>query len=156
MRRALSSPFTFFFKFVFPALWLAVGSFALIRAVADSDTKHVFLVVLFIIVWTGVPTLINYWNNFPLKKAYLGDGVLRISNYITEIKIPLSNIDDVRASAYPWMGWWRWPPYRVVITLKSPTEFGDRILIIPGYFYKDVVDELWSAIAAETRPARRI
>jgi hypothetical protein len=79
----------------------------------------------------------------------LRDVVLVVSNYVREVKISLMNIDDVRASAYPWMGWWRWPPYRVIITLKQSTEFGKRIMIIPGFYYKDVVDEIRDAIKTQ-------
>ena len=151
VKKTISSPFTFFFKFVFPALWVAIGLFVLFRSVLDPNTKDLFLVILFLIVWTGVPTLINYWNNFPLKRVHLDDSLLYVSNYVEEITIPLSSIDDVQASAYPWMGWWRWPPYRIVITLKNPSEFGEKILIIPGFYYKDVVNELRNAMDAQSR-----
>jgi hypothetical protein len=149
MRKTISSPFTFFFKFVFPSLWIATGLYVILRALLEPNAKNVFATVLLFAIWAGVSILIDYRNNFPLKRACLRDGFLFVSNYVREVKISLMNIDDVRASAHPWMGWWRWPPYRVIITLKQSTEFGTRIMIIPGFYYKDVVDEIRDAIKTQ-------
>jgi hypothetical protein len=148
MKKRISSPFTFFFKIVTPSLWAGLGIFALCRALFEPYTGQLFATVLFLIVWTAAPLLTNYWNNLPLKKVSIDNESLYVSNYIKEIRIPLSSVDDVKASAYPWLGWWRWPPYRVVIMLEDYSEFGNKILIIPGFYYKDVVHELRNALAA--------
>jgi hypothetical protein len=136
MRKSISSPFTFFFKAVCPSLWIAIGLYAFLAVLLDPNTKDRFVILLLLVVWTGVPTLINYWNNFRLKKAYLSDEFLYVSNYITEVKLSLTNIENVQANAYPWMGWWRWPSYRVIITLRQSTKFGKRIMIIPGFLLR--------------------
>jgi hypothetical protein len=149
MRKTISSPFTFFFKVVTPSLWIAIGLCVALATLLNANTKNVFATMLLIVIWTGVSTLIDYRHNFPLKRARLSDDSLYVSNYVREVKISLTNIDDVKASAYPWMGWWRWPPYRVIITLKQSTEFGKRIMIIPGFYYKDVVDEIRDAIKTQ-------
>ena len=149
MRKRISSPFTFFFKVINPILWAGIGLFALSRAVLEPYPGELLAMVLFLMAWTGVALLINYWFSLPLKKVSIDNESLFVSNYIKEITIPLSRVGDVKASAYPWLGWWRWPPYRVVIVLKDSSEFGNKILIIPGFYYKDVVQELRNALAAK-------
>ena len=68
---------------------------------------------------------------------------LRISNYVKEIKIPLFEVKSIGKSGGN--DWWRWPPVRVVVLLKEPSEFGDKIMFIPGYLASDVVADLESA-----------
>jgi len=152
MRKAISSPFTFFFKFVSPALWISIGLIALFNAVREPNlsTEKRISIMLFLVVWTGVPTLINYWNNFPLKRVYLSESALYVSNYRQEIRVPISSIHEVHSSG-SWFTSWRWPSYRVIITLKEPSEFGNRILLIPGFYYKDVVREVEEAVHAQRR-----
>ncbi|HWO01221.1 MAG TPA: hypothetical protein VNS63_18320 [Blastocatellia bacterium] len=152
VRRTISSPFTFFFKVVTPSLWIAFGLCVTLSALLDPSTKNVFAIIALFVMWTGVTTLINYRNNFPLKRARLGDGVLVVSNYVREVRVSITNIDNLEASGCTWRaGWWRWPPCRVIITLKQSTEFGKTIMIIPGSYYKDVVDEIRAAIETQRR-----
>src|SRR4030095_3388608 len=149
MKKRISSPFTFFFKVVTPCVWTGIGLFMLSRVFVEPYNRETIAIILFIILWTGVPFLINYRNNFPLKRVSLGSEFLFVSNYIKEIRIPLSKVDYVEASS----GWWGWPSHRVVIMLEDLSEFGDKILIIPGFYHKDVVQELLTALAAN-RPTR--
>lgn len=58
-------------------------------------------------------------------KALSVDGrFLYVSNYVDEITIPLSQISDVTEN--------RWVKgHPVTIHLKSPSEFGDKIVFLP-------------------------
>src|ERR1700752_1291736 len=107
MKTKLSSPFTIFFKIVFPCAWLGLFLIALINAFVESPgielTWQVFLLCLCI----GISFGIFYWNNFSVKRVYLDDRFLHVSNYIEEVSIPLGLIDNVKATGGG--SWWRWP-----------------------------------------------
>jgi hypothetical protein len=155
MKKSISSPFTFFFKFILPSLPVAAGVFALIAGIIIAPIKDIFVGILFVLVWIGIPTVINCYNNLPLKKVYLDDGFLYVSNYVKQIRIPLSEIDDVKATGNPWAGSWRIPLYRIVIRLKHQTEFGEKILLIPDFYYKEVVCEIMSAKNSQADKSER-
>lgn len=137
MRTPLSSPFTLFFKVILPCAWLGLGVFALTRAFLEPSELEFIGPVLLLCVWLGVSIVVFYWNNFPVKRVFLDDQFLQVSNYIKQISIPLELIESVRASGGG--SWWGLPPYRVIVTLKATSEFGNEIKFIPGSYYKDVV-----------------
>jgi hypothetical protein len=132
MRKVISSPFTFFLKFVFPGGWLAPGLYALAQGPAGAAG-------IFICLWLCVSLLLFRWSVFPLKKVSLGEGYLRVSNFWREVAIPLSAVESVQAVGY---GWPSWHLPGVVVRLRAPSEFGARIRFIPGRYYRDVVAEL--------------
>jgi hypothetical protein len=137
MKTTLSSPFTLFFKIVFPCAWLGLGLVALINAFVELRGIGLIRPLFLVCVWVGISFAIFYWNNFPVKRVYLDDRFLHVSNYIKQVSIPLAFIDNVKATGGG--SWWRWPPYRVVVTLKSTSEFGNEIKFVPGPYYKEVV-----------------
>src|SRR5215207_7164443 len=114
MRKVISSPFTFCFKFVIPCGWLAAGFYAL--AQGPSGAAGVF-----ICLWLSVSLLLFRRGMFPLKKVSLGDGFLRVSNFWREVDVPLSEIESVKAVGY---GFIRGPVPGIIVRLKTPTEFG--------------------------------
>jgi hypothetical protein len=82
-----------------------------------------------------------------LKKVYLAGDTLYVSNYLRQIRIPLSEVASVEVSRI-----WAWQPRTVVIKLRWPTEFGRRIVFIPracGYWAEDVAAEVWDAVEAQ-------
>jgi len=72
----------------------------------------------------------------PLKRIYIDNDFLYVSNYLREIKIPLSevrNVDEPDFSSHR----------RVLIWLHSPTEFGNKIVFMPPLFRaKETVERL--------------
>ena len=88
--------------------------------------------------------MINYWNNLPLKNVSYDDQFLYVSNYLKEIRIPLSEADEIKATGGT--GWWRWLPKRVIVQLRTPSAFGRRVIFIPGYYDSEVVRDLRAAV----------
>lgn len=98
---------------------------------------------IFLAGWTFATALISR-QVFPLKRVRLAPGTLLVSNYRREISIPLSDIESVTQSF--------WQKHRpVTITLRQPSEFGDRIMFVPTILWSwrawtwkphPVVDEL--------------
>jgi len=140
MIRVISSPFTFILKFLFPAVWIAVGLYGLLVRLVHQQFDGGFF---FICLWLAVSLLIFGLGLFPLKKVSLGDDALLVSNFIREVDIPLSEIEQVEAVGF---GWFHWTMPRIIIKLKSYSLFGKRIQLRPGYYFKDVIDDLNKAV----------
>jgi hypothetical protein len=59
-----------------------------------------------------------------LKRVRIDDKVLYVSNYVTEIAVPLVNVAEVREN--------RWVNiHAITIQFHSATEFGSRIVFMP-------------------------
>ena len=89
-----------------------------------SGKGNVFLYIFFgslIIALIGIyQTLVQY------KKVWIDKEFLYVSNFLKEIKIPLSNIAEVTES--------KWLKYRpITIALKTESELGRKIMFVPKY-----------------------
>jgi hypothetical protein len=140
MRKVISSPFTFFLKFLLPAGWLAIGLSGLFVRLVQRQFDGS---LLFICLWLGVSLLVFWRGMFPLKKVALGDDSLHVSNFLREIEIPFSEVQGVKAIGF---GWFHWPMPSIIVSLKVSSEFGERIKFMPGLYFKDVVAELNMAV----------
>ena len=124
MRKRLSSLQTFLMKIIFPALWIGLCGFAASAMfitqpkASDASTKWIFL-----LSWV-LGTAFIYWTCIRLKAVSVDNNHLYVSNYVEEISIPLSEISDVRENV--WLN-----SHPVTIHLKSPSEFGDKIVFMP-------------------------
>ncbi|MET0463901.1 MAG: hypothetical protein ABW007_12140 [Chitinophagaceae bacterium] len=82
-----------------------------------------------------------------LKKVYLAEDTLYVSNYLRQIRIPLSEVASVEVSSIGGK-----QPMTVAIRLRRPTEFGRRIVFIPrafGCLAQDVAAEVRAAVEAQ-------
>src|SRR5262249_33356113 len=129
--RVVSSSWTFFFKYVTPLLWLGFGVSMIGAALIFGGAPAGYYAIA--IVWLAAVACINYWNNFPIKKVAIDGDYLYISNYRSDVRIPLATVSDSRITGWAW-SWWRWPPLRIVLTLGQTTAFGQQIMFIPGYY----------------------
>ena len=123
--RTLSSPLTFFWKFAATPV-LAVFFIAAIARhglKGASDSAGMVAVglfsLIFMIAWFS-------WLTGGLKRVVLKEGALYISNYRTEIRVPFSEIRDVREGYSV-----RW--FVICIDLKDPTALGQHIEFRPKF-----------------------
>lgn len=84
----------------------------------DASLKWVFL-----FIWVAGTAFI-WWSCIRLKEVSVDDNFLYVSNYLKEVSIPLSEIYDVTENV--WLN-----IHPVTIHLKSPSEFGDKIIFMP-------------------------
>ncbi len=143
--RTISSAQTFWMKFVFPTIWIAIfglGTLAMFcgalrgheHTAAPPEMKWAFLAA-----WI-VGTAFIYWTCARLKKVRLDESALYVSNYLEEVRIPFDAIADVTEN--------RWINiHPITIHLRSATAFGDRIVFMPklrvfGWRSHPVVSEL--------------
>jgi hypothetical protein len=127
--RTLSSAWTFWAKFVFPAVWIlgfGLGTILLWsgdlvgrnNAMPPPQVKFVFLGV-----WILGTTFI-LWSSAGLKRVRMDERQLYMSNYVREIDVPFSAITDVKQN--------RWLNSRpITIYFRDATEFGDKAAFMP-------------------------
>jgi hypothetical protein len=124
----LSSWQTFLMKFTLPVLWIGgVGLLLLAMFLVPESFRGgspPFLGKLaFVVVFIGgVAALWHYV--VPLKRVRTDGEALYVSNYLQEVRLPLSDVSDVQEC--------RWMNFRpVAITLRRPTVFGTKIVFVP-------------------------
>jgi len=121
MRRKLSSLQTFIAKILFPGLWTSLFGIMVVRMFLSSVGRPVNWT--FLIFWIAGSAFI-WWGSARFKVVSVDKNFLYVSNYLKEIAIPLSDIYDVTENV--WLN-----NHPVTIHLKSPSEFGDKIIFMP-------------------------
>ena len=129
--RTLSSAWTFWGKFIFPAVWILGFGFGTLQlwlgnlvdgnsALPPSQIKFVFLGV-----WI-LGTTFTLWTGAGLKRVRMDERQLHVSNYFREIHVPFSEITDVRQN--------RWINSRpITIYFRDATEFGGKVTFMPKW-----------------------
>ena len=128
--KRLSSGLTLFWK-LFPVLLAAPFAIGAARLLWEwlLGTRHIFAGVNPFGILIFVPLLAwAFYMLAPLKRVYLESGALRVSNYVREVVIPLAAVEHV---SQPDLSSHR----RITITLRVPSEFGDRIVFMPRFFF---------------------
>lgn len=122
MRRRLSSLQTIFIKIIFPTLWtlfFVVPTLSMLFRRGEGSQSKWFL----LLVWIAGSVFV-WWGSVRLKVVSVDENFLYASNYLKEIAIPLSDIYKVTENV--WLN-----THPVTIHLKSPSEFGDKIVFMP-------------------------
>ena len=117
----LSSRLTFWLKFLFPLIWIggfATGTISLFVLNVGPE-RWLFLVATVI----GATFLLCVCA--PLKVVWMGDGVLRVSNYFRSELIPLADVESVHDSS--WLS-----IRRITLQFTRTTSFGHSILFMPA------------------------
>jgi hypothetical protein len=125
--RTLSSDWTFFYKFIFPVLW--IGGFASMTLAmfitpdsftGDGDIREFRMGFL---VMTILGSVALYWCCMRLKKVTLKEDALLISNFRREVKISLRNIERVSGTVlmHPELVW---------LHFRRPTGFGLKVVFM--------------------------
>ena len=149
--RTLSSAQTFPMKVLFPLLWIsgfAAATLSLFLAPGfwhgpDGGPPEPELKWLFLLI-TLAGAVFIWWACIRLKRVRMDDKALYISNYSTEIVVPLVNVAEVTEN--------RWLNiHPVTITFHADTEFGSQVVFMPktrwfGFWSSHpVVDEIRTA-----------
>jgi hypothetical protein len=111
-------------KVIFPSLWIPLfGLGTLMLLLGRFEGQNPPPKWIFLLAWLAGSAFI-YWSCIRLKEVSLDEDFLYVSNYLKEIAIPLSEIQDVTENI--WIN-----IHPVTIQLKSPSEFGDKIVFMP-------------------------
>jgi hypothetical protein len=114
---------TFFIRFVWPVFGLGSIPGLLISFVWWRPSGAEFIAMA-----GGVFVLMPayYWFvSRPIRWVWAGHDGLRISNGLSEVRVPYSDIEDVR-------GFW-YARDLVRVALKHPTPVGRRFIFIPSF-----------------------
>jgi hypothetical protein len=144
MRADISSRTTFFYKFIFPALWIpmiGVAAVVAVRQARASIASDKSSAIAFAVAWVvGSALLLRL--TIPLMRVQLREGKLYASNYRREIEIPPGEI--ARISQNVWIN-----VRPITLHLRGETPFGTRIRFLPPSrvifaFWKEdpIVDQL--------------
>src|SRR5215510_3355847 len=92
MKIDISSRLTLFYKIIAPVIWVGLGIYPFVGIILKGDWKTF---AMFLLIWfVGVGLL--WLTNFPLKKVWVDNGYLCVSNYLRESRLPLSEIVEAR------------------------------------------------------------
>ncbi len=127
--RNLSSAWTFVAKFVLPVIWISaigLGTILLWTGGLHDSRKAMpppHLKFIFLAAWVLGSAFI-LWVNAGLKRVRVDEHQLYVSNYAREIRIPFTEIIDVKQN--------RWLNSRpVTIYFRHTTDLGDKATFIP-------------------------
>lgn len=119
--RTISSPMTFFYKFVLTGVWFLVVGAATVSAFTDpSSSRTAWLGAAF---WLGSSALL-WMLAGTLKRVRIDDGRLLISNYVSERAVPVSGVSSVSQNILL-------VPSVVTLELKAHEGAGASIRFIP-------------------------
>lgn len=122
MKKLLSSRLTFFYKRVFPAVWIiAVGIVTLLLWICDYKGASLFKWFFLICLFGG--SIYLRWFSDRLKAVSLQGEQLVVSDYRTEETIPFHQIDEVTETRI-------WNPKLIKLRLNRPGRWGDEIVFI--------------------------
>jgi hypothetical protein len=125
MPRTISSRLTVLYKFIYPAVSIIVGVFALFQVLRTGFLKGNPLAIIFL-PFLALLIGVSLWPMIKLKKVSLDEEFLYASDYLKEIKIPLEDIYDMTENR-----WIKFHP--VTIYLQRPSEFGTKIVFAPTF-----------------------
>lgn len=129
--RTLSPPITFFIKVLFPALWSAGWGWGTLQLLLHPETVAFNGVVggappgtaiLFAGAWV-VGTIMGIAFGWGLKRVRLSGDELLISNYLHEVRVPITAIRDVRHRFFAHAG-------SVTLDFDEATRFGSNITFL--------------------------
>lgn len=161
MPTTISSRWTPFYKFVIPLLVIGgMGTGAVMGLLHPErqkmppglrpDQGWILMAVAAVIA-----IAVMWWALGRLMRVELDEDELIISNYRTEIRVPLSNVTKIGGPS-------RSNPPRYTLTFEEPTDFGRTIAFIPPITWtlmrmkeRDEVVELRTAWAAARSAAER-
>lgn len=119
MKDTISSPATFFFKFVFPGAIVGFPAVVTLLLFIDAHPAKWILLPATVALF-----LLMYWVCFRLKKVEVDDETLRISNFVTTHTVPIANVSDVKECPFISI-------HPVWLHFHTPTEFGRSIVFMP-------------------------
>lgn len=121
MARVISSAQTFFYKFVFPIVW--IGGFGAGTVTALLARERDFPWAMFPVSWVLGSAFI-YWLCGPLKKVTRDSEGLAISNFFREVRVQWRDVTEVSGSRMI-------NPPRIKLSFKRDVGFGSSIIFMP-------------------------
>ena len=148
--RQLSSSMTFFYRFIFPTVWIGAFAFVtlLMFIIPDSfqggDVHETRWIFAFMTLLGGG---FIYWGCMRLKTVSMSGDALIISNYRRRVDVPLRDVEVISGSMFM-------SPELIWLRFRHPTPFGEKIVFMPkvrfhfGFSRHPLVAELRALISS--------
>jgi hypothetical protein len=120
----LSSPQTFAMKFVFPTIWVGVFAAVTITSFLSSDSPFAAATKWRLMLTIIISGIFIWWTCMRLKRVRMDSQFLYISNFATELVVPLRDVVEVTENV-----WTNIHP--VTIKFRSETVFGSQVVFMP-------------------------
>ena len=127
MNEKISSSTTFYYKVLFPFLWITgfgAGTIAMWLGKFNQPSHPTDDPRLIFLVFWIAGSLFLLIDTIRLKTVSLDKDVLVIKNFVRVIKVPLRNIKHISESRLM-------RPKTITLTVYPTSEFGERITFIP-------------------------
>jgi len=113
----LSTSLTFFWKFIFPLIFIGGVSSLLIKGLLENQLNLIPVII-------AIPILITALYIFfaRTKNVYMDDEYFHVDNFFKTAKIPISNVKGVSHLLMQ--------PRPIFISLKEKSVFGKHIIFI--------------------------
>ncbi len=122
MERLLSSRLTYFYKKIFPAMWIITfGAFTLFLWIYNYEGTSLFKWFVLVCLLGG--SIFLRWFSEKLKVVSLQGEQLFVSDYRSEETISLRQIEEVTETRI-------WNPKLIKLRLNRPGRWGDEIVFI--------------------------
>lgn len=137
--KELSSPLTFFYKFVVIFLWFAGFGYG-VREVLFIEPAYDARWLQYFAIWLGI-SVFMYFTTGTIKRVAIDGDKLIVSNFLKSEEIEITNIKSIDGSTFL-------SPKLVWFTLKEKSVFGSRITFLPkrrmqsGFGKHPIVQEL--------------
>jgi hypothetical protein len=122
--KELSSPLTFFYKFIFPLLWFGGFGFG-VRKLIFFPEAYDARWMQYMAVWLGI-TIFMFFTTGDVKKVYIDGKKLIVSNFYSRAEIDIEQIIAVDGTSFL-------SPKLVWFTLKEPSSYGKKITFLPKH-----------------------
>ena len=123
MDRELSSPLTFFYKYIFLILWFAGFGLGCREVLFSGNIDSRW--IQFMLLWLAI-SLFIYYSTGSIKKVSLAGDYMHVSNFLRTEKIPLSKISTIDGTSFL-------SPKLVWFVLSEPSSFGVKITFLPRH-----------------------
>lgn len=120
--KELSSPFTFFYKYVFILIWLAGFGLGTYETLLDGPGNPRW--TQYMTIWAIFAVFI-FFSTGSVKKVTMSKNKIQISNFLRTEEIDVNDVESVDGSTYL-------SPRLVWFNLKKPCSFGTKITFIPA------------------------
>lgn len=130
-RRTLSSWATFGYKYLFPLAWITVfglGVFGIltpVRTNVDGGPAPDLTRWQVVGLWVLSSAFI-IWFSGRLKTIQVDDSALYVSNYFSEVRIALTDVETISQS-------FRTKPKTITIHFRTETAVGARVVFLPRF-----------------------
>lgn len=121
--REISSPFTFFYKYIVILIWIIGFGFGASEMLLSGPDNPQW--IRYMGTWFFIAGGIYFFTGH-IKKVSMDNNHLVVSNFIKQEKIPLTAIEKVDGASFL-------NPRLVWITLSGPSTFGEKITFIPVF-----------------------